>query len=852
MQKRTIYSLLLISFTLVFAGSLAFGQTVDIQSKTVAKCESSGLSITVDTPNDAMALEIVLEVSGPPAGAFLDAMSVVWDAGFGYLTGTGRVVDLSGADGETPDTVRIAAMLIDPGDACLPAGETLVAQLNFTANAACDGVATVGEGTFDGPLYDIESQFVDCVTMALVPAAVNAGTVTITNTAPTIDPVADATVHFDDTYTGLVVGHDIDGCETLTYSKVSGPVDLEVDEVTGVITWVTTGADVGNHVVEVAVSDACDASVSTSFNICVENTPPVITCPADTLIALGDDLSVTVTAIDDDSGPAPLLFELLSFDGPGAATLDPATGVFEWSTLLDESYKGIFTATVKVTDGANTDFCSPENADTCSFEIKVVNFLVTIQKTEKTPQGQEVLVDVTMQDSNFENYPMGGFDFLIQYDPSALVFQYADQGQFLTDCGWEYFTYRYGPAGNCGANACPSGFLRISAIAETNNGPIHPTCFTNSDPATSNQLAQLHFMVTNDRTFECMYIPIRFYWYDCGDNTISDVDGNQLFISNRIFNFEDTLGVYSGLIADPTVEFPSAFGANYTCDVALEDGKPDPLRFIDFVNGGVDIVCADSIDARGDLNLNEIPYEIADAVLYSNYFVYGLSVFTVMPEGQIAASDVNADGLTLSVADLVYLIRVVIGDATAYPKVVTPVEANYIHANNGMVAINGDVQIGAAYMVVEGDVSPELRATNMDMLYNFDGVNTRVLVYSLEGETFTGEMASVNGNIISIEMANFEGNPIAAKLIPAEFALNQNYPNPFNPTTTINFALPMDSDYNLDIYNVNGQRVASFNGSHEAGVVEIEWEASNYASGIYFYKLTAGSFTDTKKMVLLK
>ena len=852
MQKRTIYSLLLISFTLVFAGSLAFGQTVDIQSKTVNKCESSGLSITVDNPADAMALEIVLEVSGPPGGAFLDAMNVVWDAGFGYLTGTGRVVDLSGADGVSPDTVRIAAMLIDVGDACLPAGPTLVAQLNFTANAACDGVATVGAGTFDGPVYDIVSQFVDCGTMELIPVTVNAGTVTIANTPPTIDPVADAIIHFGDTYNGTVVGHDVDGCETLSYSIVVGPDGLTVDSETGEMDWPTDGEDVGNHVVEVAVSDACDESVSTTFNICVQNTAPVITCPADTMIALGDDLSVVVTGFDDDGGPAPLLFDLISFDGPGTAVLDPATGVFTWGTILDDSYKGIFTATVAVTDGAFTDDCSPANADTCSFEIKVVNFLITIEKSHNTPQGQEIALDVTMQDSNFENYPMGGFDFLIQYDPSALTFQFADAGDFLDDCGWEYFTYRYGPAGNCGASACPSGFLRISAIAEINNGPAHPDCFTNSEEAISNQLAELHFMVTNDRTFECMYVPVRFFWYDCGDNTISDVDGNQLFISNRIFNFEDTLGVYSGLIADPTALFPTAFGANSTCDVAIEDGKPDPLRLIDFVNGGVDIVCADSIDARGDLNLNEIPYEIADAVLYSNYFVYGLSVFTVQLEGQIAASDVNADGLTLSVADLVYLIRVVIGDATAYPKTVVPVEASYVHATNGVVTVSGDVRVGAAYMVIEGNAVPELKAENMDMVYNFDGVNTRVLVYSLEGQSFSGEMASVSGNIVSIEMANFEGNPIAAKLLPAEFALMQNYPNPFNPTTTLNFALPTACNYGLDIFNVNGQRVASFEGSHEAGIVEIEWDAANFASGIYFYRLTADNFSATKKMVLLK
>ena len=73
---------------------------------------------------------------------------------------------------------------------------------------------------------------------------------------------------------------------------------------------------------------------------------------------------------------------------------------------------------------------------------------------------------------------------------------------------------------------------------------------------------------------------------------------------------------------------------------------------------------ASDIDDRGDMNLNGVAYEIADAVLYTNYFIFGPSAFDLDPirrESQIAASDVNADGSPLTVADLVYLIRVILG-----------------------------------------------------------------------------------------------------------------------------------------------------------------------------------------------
>ncbi|KAA3634387.1 MAG: T9SS C-terminal target domain-containing protein [Calditrichaeota bacterium] len=88
--------------------------------------------------------------------------------------------------------------------------------------------------------------------------------------------------------------------------------------------------------------------------------------------------------------------------------------------------------------------------------------------------------------------------------------------------------------------------------------------------------------------------------------------------------------------------------------------------------------------------------------------------------------------------------------------------------------------------------------------------------------------------------------------LPTSFSLSQNYPNPFNPTTNISFDLPKKSDVVLTIYNVTGQKVTEISDSYDAGSHTINWDASNNASGIYFYKLNAGDFTDTKKMMLIK
>ena len=90
-------------------------------------------------------------------------------------------------------------------------------------------------------------------------------------------------------------------------------------------------------------------------------------------------------------------------------------------------------------------------------------------------------------------------------------------------------------------------------------------------------------------------------------------------------------------------------------------------------------------------------------------------------------------------------------------------------------------------------------------------------------------------------------------LIPALYGLTQNYPNPFNPNTTIRYGLPIASEVNLSIYNLLGEEVALlFNGNMPAGNHQVTWDASSMTSGIYFYRLQAGDFVQTRKMVLLK
>ncbi len=89
--------------------------------------------------------------------------------------------------------------------------------------------------------------------------------------------------------------------------------------------------------------------------------------------------------------------------------------------------------------------------------------------------------------------------------------------------------------------------------------------------------------------------------------------------------------------------------------------------------------------------------------------------------------------------------------------------------------------------------------------------------------------------------------------VPLEYSLSQNYPNPFNPLTMINYQLPKTNYVELTIYNLLGQKVATLvSGKQKAGNHQVEWDASRFASGVYYYQLMAGDYREVKKMILLR
>jgi hypothetical protein len=108
-------------------------------------------------------------------------------------------------------------------------------------------------------------------------------------------------------------------------------------------------------------------------------------------------------------------------------------------------------------------------------------------------------------------------------------------------------------------------------------------------------------------------------------------------------------------------------------------------------------------------------------------------------------------------------------------------------------------------------------------------------------------------NVWTRPLSEITGTSKESNNLPKDFALSQNYPNPFNPSTTISYSIPTSSNVRLIVYNTLGQAVKVLeNGFKIAGNYSINFNAYGLPSGIYFYKLESGQFSQVKKMILVK
>jgi hypothetical protein len=361
---------------------------------------------------------------------------------------------------------------------------------------------------------------------------------------------------------------------------------------------------------------------------------------------------------------------------------------------------------------------------------QAANTAVRISETSALP-GLQANVNIAL-DNSASLRGFGGFDLLIAYDASALTFQEATPDTLISSCGWEYFTYRFGASGNCNG-PCPSGFVRILAIAEEFNFDVHPSCFFSG---MSGMLATLKFLVTNDPSYNGVSVPISFFWLECSDNNFASTTGDTMYFSHKVYDFPSG----NDITGQPGYGGWPGIADSPNC-LNLIGAPPDTA--MDFYNGGVDIAFVEPIDTRGDLNLNGIANEVADIIIYIDYFLHGLDAFPATGrEAAIAASDINADNIVLTYQDLVYLDRIIIGEALPFPKqpVGSTVDANFVlDPTTHMVAVTCSQPLAGAFMLIRGNVTPTflIPQSGLSRQAYFDGTYTRILILGDFGQPYS-------------------------------------------------------------------------------------------------------------------
>jgi len=190
--------------------------------------------------------------------------------------------------------------------------------------------------------------------------------------------------------------------------------------------------------------------------------------------------------------------------------------------------------------------------------------------------------------------------------------------------------------------------------------------------------------------------------------------------------------------------------------------------------------------------------------------------------------------------------------------------------DQGVTFTTGDVIPGYVLRIPDGDRASVMSAGKYDngvwtveFKKPFAGSNHDFEVVPGSSVEFTHEIFDsegsnhpsdgFDGTVYTLDFSLISDVEPINSNIPHEFRLSQNYPNPFNPSTNIQFSILQRSFVTLEVYNALGERVGILVSEElNTGNYNYDWDASSLTSGIYFYKLQAGSFVETKKMVLLK
>ena len=289
---------------------------------------------------------------------------------------------------------------------------------------------------------------------------------------------------------------------------------------------------------------------------------------------------------------------------------------------------------------------------------------------------------------------------------------------------------------------------------------------------------------------------------------------------------------------------------------------------VDSDGDGIADNCDDCYNLSGDTNEDAV-IDILDIVGVVNIILNGGINASGYTACELDNANINSDS-TINVLDIIQIINAILGQGRIYSDLDATADLNSsINGNNLVVSINSEVPLSGVQLSFYTDEKLNVRVndSSSDIYAStklLDGIQ-RYVGFSMENMPFEDNLEIIieNGsdlskNDIDIVLASTEGNDVSEiwteSSVVNAFAVSKMFPNPFNPSTEINYTVNQNGSMRIAVYNILGQQVAElYNGYRDAGTYNLQWNAENMASGVYYVNIAhSNGQTENMKAVLLK
>ncbi len=447
-----------------------------------------------------------------------------------------------------------------------------------------------------------------------------------------------------------------------------------------------------------------------------------------------------------------------------------STGLFRFASATSD-FDNTFGFRVLLSDGSAI-------VDNYDFSIRVKSdspILVSIEKTHNTLQGMFEYISITKKQGG---QSLGAIECAVLFDSLALQLVDVEKGTGISAaaCNWDRIDYESTEL--IGNTTDHVKVLRLTAIADDPAITGTPTCLTLPDDA---EIFRLKFLVSNDQIYYCTMLPIRFVWTGCQQNAAYSATGDTVFLPAEVFDYswDGNLNNQSYRLTGFDCDSSYNHSLGGECAKFLQDcAPPTEIRNSIFWNGGVDIVCVDSIDDPGDFrdcpwNIgSEYPNDFGLILFFADYFQFGPSVLQRVSDYCISLTDANHDSAPLTIADMVYATRIVVGDALPVPSLSPYHESVTFTFANKIVSSASVVQLGAVKLTFIADSS--VVATNdsgLEMLTAYRSGELHILLWSglenladyIEPGAHNLVTLSESAALERVEVSDYRGNLLFAR-----------------------------------------------------------------------------------------